>query len=77
MTDTDGLVINFAAGDESYQATAQVTLKANTWTQVPMTYTGYVQVPVVRGFYWVVNYEQAALQGKSAFTFYLDDGKVQ
>jgi len=77
MSDTDGLVISFAAGDPAYQATSgPVTLTAHVWKQVTMTFSGWVQLPVARGFYWVINYEQAALQGKTAFNFYFDDGKV-
>jgi hypothetical protein len=77
MTDTEGLVIGFAAGDPSYGATSgDITLKANVWTRVTMKFSGWVQVPVVRGFYWIVGYGQAALQGKSSFNFYLDDARV-
>jgi hypothetical protein len=35
-----------------------------------------VQLPVSRGFYWVVDYNQPALQGKTTFNFYLDDAKI-
>jgi hypothetical protein len=77
QTDTDGLVISFAAGDPGYEATSgPVTLTANVWKQVTMTFSGWVQLPVARGFYWAVDYNQPALKGKTAFNFYFDDGKV-
>jgi hypothetical protein len=77
MTDTDGLEITFAAGDPSYAASSgTVTLSANVWKKVTMDFTGWVQVPVQRGFYWAVNYKQAALTGKTSFNFYLDDAQV-
>jgi hypothetical protein len=76
-TDVDGLVISFAAGDPSYEATSgDITLTANVWKQVTMTFSGWVQVPVARGFYWNVGYSQSALQGKTAFNFYLTDAKI-
>lgn len=76
-TDVDGLVMQFASGDPGFEAASgPVTLTANEWKQVTMTYTGWVQLPVARGFYWVVDYKQQALQGKTSFNFYLDDAKI-
>jgi hypothetical protein len=73
----DDLLVSFAAGDATWEGTASnVILKKDTWTEVTMTFTGWPQLPIFRGFYFGIAIDQEALTSVTTpIEFFFDSGK--
>jgi hypothetical protein len=72
----DNLLVTFAAGDPAWAGVAEmVTLKSDTWTEITMPLTGWVELPIMRGFYFYVPMIQAALDNVTGpIQFFVDSG---
>jgi hypothetical protein len=72
----DNLAVTFAAGDPGWEGTAEgIMLKKDTWTEVTIPFTGWVQLPIMRGFYFYVGLIQPALDNVTGTVeFFVDSG---
>jgi hypothetical protein len=72
----DNLLVTFAAGDPGWEGVADmVALKKDTWTEITMPFTGWVQLPIMRGFYFNIGVIQPALDNVSGtIEFFVDSG---
>jgi hypothetical protein len=75
----DNLLITFAAGDPGWEGVADmVILKKDTWTEVSIPLSGWVQLPIMRGFYFNVGMVQSALDNVTGpIQFFIDSGAYQ
>jgi hypothetical protein len=75
----DNLAVTFAAGDPGWEGVANmVTLKKDSWTEITIPLSGWVQLPIMRGFYFYVGMIQSALDNVTdPIEFFIDSGAYQ
>jgi hypothetical protein len=75
----DNLGITFAAGDAGWEGTVDVLLKKDSWTEVTIPLSGWVQLPIMRGFYFNIGIigQDVLSNVNGPVEFFVDSGKYQ